>query len=170
MKIALILIAVFLAVPAFAQTPPVASTASCGPENDSFKVKLDDSQHTLVQPDPGKARVYFLQDAGTGATLGYPTVKLAIDGTWVGANHGNSYFSVSVDPGEHHMCVTLQSSLVAHRIELAHFTAEADQVYYYRTRLILSRGIELLEFNAIDSDQGKYLVATFPLSLSTPKR
>ncbi len=97
-------------------------------------------------------------------------MKFAIDGAWVGANHGNSYFSVSVEPGEHHVCVTLQSSLVAQRVELAHFTAEADKVYYYRTRLIMSRSVELLELNSIDSDQGKYLIASFPLSLSSPKK
>jgi hypothetical protein len=168
MKVALI--ALLFAAPAFAQAPPAASTVACGPENVSFKVKLDDSQHTLVQPDPGKALVYFLQDAGTGITLGYPTVKLAIDGAWVGANHGNSYFSVSVEPGEHHVCVMLQSSLVAQRVELAHFTAEADKIYYYRTRLIMSRSVEMLELTPIDSDQGKYLIASFPLSLSGPKK
>jgi hypothetical protein len=167
MKVALI--ALLFAASAFAQTLP-ASTAACGPENVSFKVKLDDSQHTPAQPDPGKAQVYFLQDAGTPITLGYPTVKLAIDGAWVGANHGDSYFSVSVEPGEHHVCVTLQSSLVAQRVELAHFTAEPDKVYYYRTRLILSRGVELLELSSIDGDQGRYLIATFPLSLSIPKK
>jgi hypothetical protein len=168
MKVALI--ALLLAAPAFSQAPPAASTAGCGPANVSFKVKLDDPHHTLAQPEPGKAQVYFFQDAGTPITLGYPTVKFAIDGAWVGANHGNSYFSVSVEPGEHHVCVTLQSSLVAQRVELAHFTAEADKVYYYRTRLIMSRSVELLELNSIDSDQGKYLSASFPLSLSSPKK
>jgi len=159
-----------LAASAFAQVPPAASSAACGPENVSFKVKLDESQHTLSQPDPGKARVYFFHDAGTGSTLGYPTVKLALDGAWVGANHGNSYFSVSVEPGERHVCVTLQSSLVAQRVELSHFTAEADKIYYYRTRLVVSRSVELLELDPIDSDQGKYLIASFPLSASTPKK
>jgi hypothetical protein len=125
---------------------------------------------TLAQPDPGKARVYFFQDAGTSHTLGYPTVKLAIDGAWVGANHGNSYFSVSVEPGEHHVCVTLQSSLVAQRVELTHFTAEAEKVYHYRTRLVMSRTVELLDLDPIDSDQGKYLIASFPLSVSNPKK
>jgi hypothetical protein len=163
------LIAVFFAAPAFAQAPPVAPTAACGPEG-GFAVKLDESLHTPAQPDPGKARLYFLQDAGTSHTLGYPTVKVAMDGTWAGANHGNSYFSVSVEPGEHHVCVTLQSSLVADRMDLAHFTAEADKVYYYRTRLIVSRSVELLEGNPIDSDQGKYLIASFPLSVSSPKK
>jgi hypothetical protein len=168
MRIALVTL--LFAASAFPQVPPSASTATCGPENVSFKVKLDESQHTLAQPDPGKARVYFFQDAGTSHTLGYPTVKLAIDGAWVGANHGNSYFSVSVEPGEHHMCVTLQSSLVAQRMELAHFTAEAEKIYYYRTRLVMSRTVELLELDPIDSDQGKYLIASFPLSVSNPKK
>jgi hypothetical protein len=93
-----------------------------------------------------------------------------LDGTWAGANHGNSYFSVSVDPGEHHVCVTLQSSLVAQRVELAHFTAVADTAYYYRTRLVMSRSMELLELEPIDNDQGKYLVASFALAVSNPKK
>lgn len=161
-----------LAATALAQVPN-PSTAACGPENVSFKVSLK-SQHSVEQPEPGKARVYFIHDSGTegviGGTLGYPTVKVAMDGAWLGANHANSYFSVSAEPGEHHLCVTLQSSLVLQRVELAHFTAAADAVYYFRTRLLLSRGIELLQLDAIDSDQGKYLVATFPLSVSSPKK
>ena len=31
-----------------------------------------------------------------------------IDGAWTGASHGNSYFSVSVDPGVRHVCVATQ--------------------------------------------------------------
>jgi len=144
--------------------------AACGPQNVSFKVNLNESQHALTQPQPGKALVYFIHDAGTGLGLGYPTIKVALDGQPVGANHVNSYFSVSIDPGEHHVCVSLQSSLVAQRVELAHFTASADQIYYYRTRLLLSRGLELLQLEPIDSDQGKYLITFFPLSISSPKK
>jgi hypothetical protein len=147
-----------------------AVPAPCPSENISFKVKLDDSQHTLAQPEPGKAQVYFIHDAGTNSQLGYPTVKLAIDGVWIGANHGNSYLSASVAPGDHHVCVNLQSTLVAQRVEMAHFTAEAAKVYYYRTRLVMSRTVELLELAPLDSDQGTYLIASFPLSVSTPKK
>jgi hypothetical protein len=64
----------------------------------------------------------------------------------------------------------LQSSLFAQRVELAHFTAEAEKVYYYRTRLVLSRSVELFELDPMDSDQGRYLVATFPLSVSSLKK
>jgi hypothetical protein len=159
-------LAILLCSSALSQVAPPA----CGPENVTFKVKTEESQHTLAPPDPGKARVYFIHDAGSNWTTGYPTVKIAMDGTWAGANHGNSYFSVSVDPGEHHVCVTLQSSLVAQRLELAHFSAEADKIYYYRTRLVVSRNVELLELDPIDDDQGKYLTGVFPLAVSTSKK
>jgi hypothetical protein len=163
-------VVILFAASALAQVPPPPAPAACGPNNISFKVKTDNSQHTLAQLDPGKARAYFIHDAGTGATVGYPTVKIGMDGTWLGANHGNSYFSVSVEPGQHHLCVTLQSSLYGQRVELAHFTAEAGRVYYYRTRLVTSRSVELLELGPADNDQGQYLVGTFPLSISTPKK
>src|ERR1700753_3007684 len=136
----------------------------CGGGSANFKVKLDDSQHAPAQPAPGKALVYFIHDAGTSVVLAYPTTKLAVDGAWAGANHSNSYFSISVDPGEHHVCATLQSSLVGNRAEFAHFQAEAGKVYYYRTRLVMSREVELLDLDLIDSDEGRYLIQSYPLS------
>jgi hypothetical protein len=169
MKIALATL--LLVASAFGQAPPpTVSTAACGPQKVSFSVKLDESPHTPAQPEPGKALVYFFHDAGTSMTVGYPTVKIGMDGAWVGANHGNSYFSVSVEPGEHHMCATLQSSLVAQRVELVHFTAEPGKAYYYRTRLPVSRSVELLELDPIDNDQGRYLIAFFPVAVSHPKK
>lgn len=68
------------------------------------------------------------------------------------------------------MCATLQSSLVEDRVELAHFLAEAGKVYYYRTRLVLSGSVELLELESIDSDQGQYLLGSYPLSISKLKK
>lgn len=159
-----------LSASAFTQVTPAVSIAACGPANVSFKVKLDQSHRPLAQPEPGKALVYFLHDAGTNQVAAYPTVKFAIDGTWAGADHGNSYFSASVNPGEHHVCVTLQSSVVAPRLELAHFTAEPEKIYYYRTRLVVSRSVELLELEPIDSDQAAYLISSFPLSTAIPKK
>src|ERR1035437_9266379 len=120
MKVAMV--ALLFAASALAQGPSAVAGVACGSENVSFKVKLDDTQHTPSQPEPGKARIYFIHESGAPWQLGYPTSKEGIGGTWGGANHGNSYFSVSVAPGEHHLCATLQSSLVDQRVELAHFT------------------------------------------------
>lgn len=163
MKIALI--AYLFTASALAQGQQAFVPRVCGSGNVNFKVKLDYGLHSVAQPEPGKALVYFIHDAGTDVLLAYPTTKMAMDGAWVGANHGNSYFSISVDPGEHHLCTALQSSIVEDRSEFAHFTADAGKVYYYRTRLVMSRAVELLELDAIDSDQGHYLIASYPLSV-----
>jgi hypothetical protein len=168
MKIALI--AMLFASAAFAQGPSPGVASACGPGNVSFKVKLSDTPAAPAHAGAGKALVYFIHDAGTSAVLAYPTTKIGVDGAWVGADHSNSYFSVSVDPGEHHVCATLQSSFVDDRAEFAHFQAEAGKVYYYRTRLVLSRSVEILELEPIDSDEGKYLVAFYPLSVSQAKK
>ncbi len=161
-----------LAASALAQVSSRSPTSACGQQNVSFRVKLGDTQDTVAQPGAGKALVYFIHEAGTSITVGYPTVKIAMDGAWLGANHGNSYFPVTVDPGEHHLCVSLQSSLVAPRVELAHFTAESGTIYYYRTRLFVSsRGaLELLDLEPIDSDQGNYLVRSLAVAASKPKK
>lgn len=148
---------------------PVAGTSpACGPAHVSFKVKLDDSQHTLLPPEPGKARIYFIHEVGIAKPIiGYPTSTFAIDGVWMGADHGDSYFSASLDPGEHHLCATLHSSVVDD-VELTHFVAEAGKTYFYRTRPAGS-GTELLELEPVDSDQGEYLIGHYPLSISKPK-
>ena len=143
MKTALILFC--LAATAFAQKPAGTVPVACGRNEVDFKVKLNDPAVAVAQPAPGKALVYFIHDAGSGMVLAYPTMKMGVDGAWVGANHGNSWFSVNLDPGEHHVCATLQSSLVADRAEFVHFRAEAGQVYYYRTRLVMSKEVELLQ-------------------------
>ena len=159
----------FLSVSALAQNPYL-HPAACGPANIGFKVKLDGSQHDHLQAEPGKARVYFIHDAGDGGVIGYPTMKIGMDGVWLGANHASSYFSASVTPGEHHVCATLQSSLAQDRTELLHFQAEAGKVYFFRTRLIVSRQVQLMELEPLDSDQGLYLTATYPLSISEARK
>jgi hypothetical protein len=154
------LIALLFAASAVAQAQTVAA-AACGPKDAGFDVKLDKSQHALAQPEPGKARVYFIQE-----TAGLKVV-FWMDGAWVGANRHDSYFSVSVEPGEHHACVNVQS-IFGHPVGLAHFTAEAGKIYYFNARVIDTRDDAFLFFGAEDSDQAKYQIASFPLSVSTP--
>jgi hypothetical protein len=167
MKIALVV--QLFAASALAQSPSDSLPAACGEGNVSFKVKLGDKGSLSAQPEPGKALVYFIHDAGASKFVPYPTTKFGVDGAWVGADHGNSYFAVSVAPGEHHLCATLQSSFVNYSEEFALLTAEPGKVYYYRTRLFLSERVTYLELNSVDSDQGRNLIASYPLSVSTPK-
>jgi len=165
------LVLMFLAVSAVAQDKPaVVAAAACGRNDISFDVKRDQTQHALAQPEPGKARIYFVQDLGqTHCIVHCVTVKIGLDGAWVGANQDNSYFSVSVEPGEHHVCANPQSRELRHLVGLAHFTAEVGKTYYLRTRLFGDQSQQLIDFGPIDSDQAGYFVASYPLSVSQPK-
>ncbi len=175
MRTALVLILlILLTTAAFAQDPAAVSAAeaACGPKGVNFDVRNDNSQHTVAQPGAGKALVYVIQDIGTVMCFGNcVTVKVALDGAWVGANRHNSYFSFAVDPGERHLCAKWQSH--SGFVSLVHFTAEAGKVYYFRTSEIVgagSRSQAVFYLDPIDSDLGKFFVASYPLSVSHPKK
>ncbi len=157
---------VILCLPLFAQTPsrlPVVPLAACGQTRVSMAVKLDDSQHAVAHPEPGKALIYFIQDTGQAANLVYPTTKIGIDGTWVGANKRDSWFAVAVDPGEHHLCAVIQSSFVGSEAELAHLTVEPGNIYYFRTRIIFAeKTAEYFSLAPVDSDEAKFQIALYP--------
>ncbi|MGD0731586.1 MAG: DUF2846 domain-containing protein [Terracidiphilus sp.] len=166
-----VLITLVLAASAFAQAQSPALPAACGPENVSFKVSLDDTQHAVKQPEPGKATVYFIQDKGPqsfgiGAVV---TGRIGLDGAWVGSNRNNSYFFVSIDPGEHHLCADAHYAY-ERRVEVAHFTAEAGKVYYFRARASVTPAGLVVSFDPADSDEAKYLIASFPLGVSQPRK
>ena len=166
-----ILAVVLLTASALAQEASVV-TAACGPKVD-FEVQRDESQHSLASPEPGKARVYFIQDMGVVICLGTClTTRIGLDGAWIGAEQHNSYFSVSVEPGAHHACVNRQSRFARanQMVALAHFTAEAGKVYYFRTRTFGEKSEAFLDLDPIDADQGQYLIARYPLSVSHPKQ
>ena len=102
MRTALLLF--LLASPALAQTKSsiAAPPSSCGPTNVQFDVKRDPSA-APAELDPSKALIYLIGSFGDG------TIRMGLDGTWIGANSGNSHFSFSVPPGEHHLCANVQS-------------------------------------------------------------
>ena len=164
----IIVLAMLLTVSAFAQTSPAAATAACGPEDVTFKVKLDESQHALSQPEPGKALIYFIQEKGSDTFA--VTTGIGLDGAWVGANKNSSYFAVSAEPGVHHVCASMRS-FRGNAVGLAHFTAEAGTVYYFSARVTYGEEAKPYFFlGAADSDQAKYQIASFPLSISNLKK
>jgi hypothetical protein len=161
MKVALVLL--FASV-AFAALPP-----SCGAADAKFEVKTDGVQNSPAQPAAGKALLYFVEDdSGFGSTP-KPTTREGIDGAWVGATHGNSFYSLSVDPGEHHLCASWQTAVIVrqgHQTAVAHFTAEAGGVYYFRVKNTweLSLGTAGIALAPLDSDEGAFLASKFSLS------
>src|ERR1700677_2742087 len=112
MRSVLALLLFALNTAAFAQDPAAiaAAEAACGPKEVSFDVKNENSQHSVGHPETGKALVYVSQDMGRAKCIGCPTTStIALDGTWMGANHRSSNFSFAVDPANHHLCPAGQS-------------------------------------------------------------
>jgi hypothetical protein len=168
----IIILVLLSAAFAFGQDQSTDIEVACGPKDVSLAVKPDDSRHTVTQPEPGKALIYFVQETGSATCLLGPCVtRIGLDGTWVGAFKHNSYFSVSVDPGEHHACMNVQSPTPLGKLTaFAHVTVEAGKVYYMGTRAFVRTGTTRLEIEPIDSDQAKHLIASSPLSVSHSKQ
>jgi len=166
MKSILIALAFTASISASAGATSPNLPATCGAKGASFDVKLEHSGHTLAQPQPGKAMVYFIQNLGPHNYIA--VINVGLDGEWVGANKDNSYFSVDVDPGEHHACENVKShfSTYGQLVELAHFTAEAGKTYYFKADLSFGQNEPTLQLEAIDSDEGQHLISSYPLSVS----
>jgi hypothetical protein len=65
------------------------------------------------------------------------------------------------------MCSILSSKLLRITPEFMHFTAEAGNVYYFRERIAAQF---LLLIDPMDSDEARYLIDRYPLSMSQPKK
>lgn len=164
----------FLVPLATAQTVSPVAAGGCGPAGVHFEVKTE-KQHPLVRPENGKALVYLIQDDTQFQSRPRPTTRIGIDGTWVGATKSNSYFHVSVDPGEHDLCSNWQSFVgfnKGHTAAAVRFKAEAGQTYYFLVRNSwvseLQKPAEI-ELKPVNGAEGQLLASKFSLSISHPK-
>jgi hypothetical protein len=156
-------------------TPPVP--AACGDMRAKFEVKPSKNAQT-AQLETGKALVYFVEeDTNTQWVTHTGRSRIGIDGKWMGATYGSSYFSFPVDPGVHHLCATTQIGIATNDVvtALAHFTAEAGSVYDFEVKNISMRDTSIIYSDdatllPIDIDEGKYLTSWFPLVESHQKK
>jgi hypothetical protein len=174
MKTAVVILA--FAISAFAQQPPPSAGlhVACGSLGATFKTATSAAQPPS-QPETGQALVYVVEDFPKfGEAIGAPTIKVGLDGNWVGATHGASYLFFTVDPGEHHLCINWQSSLgrLSKLVSFARLMAEPGKTYYFRSRAIYSSYASnmYLDLDAIDPDEGEYLVASSQLSSERAKK
>jgi hypothetical protein len=169
------LAAIFFAQSAAAQkSPQPVDPNSCGPESSEFTVLRDDTQPAPTDPEPGKALVFVVDDyKGALEAAGTPTIRIGLDGNWVGANRGKSYIYFSVEPGEHRLCAAGQRSdkALANQRTQAHFTAEPGKLYYFRVDTLARSGSEsTLELHPLEPQEAKYLVADSNHTVFRPKK
>jgi hypothetical protein len=172
MKTVLVLVLFAACAVAQDQSAIAAAEAGCGSKDARFDAKEDATQHPVPQPESGRALVYVVQELGEVQCKGCALTRVGVDGNWVGANQGSSYFFFRVDPGEHHLCVNWQSRLEwrSRAFALANFTAEPGKTYYFRTRLFATRTDYVFDLDLVNTDQGKFLVASSAFSVSHVKK
>ncbi len=161
-----LLLIIFLgAMPALTQDDAAAArtAAGCGPSEQMFNVQTTDQKHPMGKPEQGKALVYFFVDVLTA-----PTMRVGVDGTWMGANNGKSYFFFQVSPGEHNICTDWQSGTFkksSERVGAAmRLTAEAGKTYYIQ--LIFNFSHLKLE----DDAEGHFLIGSSLFATSQLKK
>jgi len=152
---------------------------ACGNDGTTFDVKTTKGQPPPAPPGAESAQIVFIEefDPSPGFCIGCEvTTRVGVDGKWVGANHGNSYFAYTVAPGEHHVCADWQSALgrLRQKVGLASLNAEAGKVYYFgikvRIRQYESVTEQDLNVAALDEDEGKYRVKSSAVAAATAKK
>lgn len=170
------LVALVLPFPASAQKLSQAETAqmqqnvriaeaACGDSHVRFKVRRIKGPSDVSAPSPGSARVVVLE-SGLGYADEYfvpkgksrprnykklpqaftPTVRLGMDGQWMGALRGNDFITFTAPPGEHHLCVQFQNPGNAGTGStlpitfLSAMKADAGQTYYFQITYMMIQG------------------------------
>lgn len=158
------------------QAADAVATAGCGPNKVEFEVKKDKNQHVRGQVEPGKALVYVFGAETRDADIFYfgsVTVRLGIDGAWVGATQHQSYFFFPVEPGGHRMCAGWQAKLARYAKvrTAASFSVEAGEVYYFRVvSEVRQKRESAIKIEPLDAAEGQLLIANSGLSTSKTKK
>ncbi len=156
---------------------------ACGKDAVKFDVATQKDQPAPAAPVPGKAQLVFIetiQKENLAFCVGCDVVaRLGLDGAWVGANKGNSYFTYAVEPGEHHLCTNWESVLafLDKKVGVASFTAEPGRIYYFQVNILMrmvsidtAQMEQRLDLRQLSEDEGKYLVKISSLATSKPKK
>lgn len=166
------------ALPGFAQDQAKVAlvAAGCGPSEVQFHVKTDKRNHPAAQPEADKALVYVIQEERRdpeNTYIGAVTTRVGLDGAWVGANHGKSYFFFTVAPGEHNVCVNGKSIFVKiDNIGAAmNLTAETGKVYFFRATVEERKEHQpAVYLEPVDSAEGQFLISAAAYSTSSAKK
>lgn len=168
-----IFLVLLLAAPALGQSQAadLRTAAGCGPTKTRFDVKTNNKQHAVTQPESGKALVYVVMEERSdphAMQIGHVTTRVGLDGNWVGANHGRSYVSFAVEPGEHRLCTDWQSSVKAVQKlnAAADLIAEAGKTYFYHMEVTIpwKEHAAQARLKAVDEAEGLLLVSESALS------
>lgn len=150
--------------------------AACGDPSAKFTVRPGALIQPTVPIGKDEARVYILDDTvipfQPGQHLsGAATIKVGLNGQWIGATKGRSYIELPVQAGENHVCGRVQRTryrwpagcFLVGNTALLRLHVVAGQTYYARAKAyhIDLEDSEVCAFNldTVNPDEGKLLLA-----------
>ena len=181
MKINFLLLLIALSVLSSRQAWAGKLPDACGDDKVKFDIKLQKGPPVPSAPAEGKAQIFFVESSQKPMALGCMGrcgnfTKYGVDGAWVGATKDNSYFLLSLDPGEHHLCALQGKQIYAEAL-----TVEMGKAYYFQVNYN-AEGTQYgdsqhpnyqikshVDFSLLSEDKGKYLVKVSDLSTTTMK-
>lgn len=165
MAVSLFCMAFFLGTHLSAAALPDA----CGDDHAHFDVKTVKDAPAPAPPEAGKAQIVFIERIDAPGCLGCHDFapRIGVDGSWVGATRGDSYFVLDVAPGAHSVCADWKSLSAApgKHIGVASFTAEPGQTYFFEAKIMAApegpsnppsvRTDWVLNLKQLDNDKGQ---------------
>jgi len=142
----------------------------CGDDAVNYDAKLEKDAPAFTPPASGKAMIVFVETM-PGEQRTQTTTRFGVDGAWVGATKGDSYFTLTVEPGEHNLCASMQSAQSRMKKAFTHaasLTAEAGKVYYFEAQITIVP-LPSLDFSQLPEAEGKYRVKAWKFATSKPK-
>jgi hypothetical protein len=182
-----------------AVVPALAKTVlpdACGDIKTKFEISEKKDQPPPAGPEDGKALLVFVGTVPTSHFASLPPIRYGLDGQWAGATKEKSYFTVSVSPGQHHLCAATHGNMGPHLKAAVPLdvTVEAGKTYYFEAQAVVTRGSAPMmvgggapgqpppmlvgtgtpgsasfSFVPLTEAEGKYRVKAWNLSVSTPK-
>lgn len=154
---------------------------ACGDDHAHFDVKTDKNAQAPALPAAGKAQVVVIERIDAPGCLGCHEFapRIAVDGSWVGATRGDSYFAFDVDPGAHSVCADWKSLSAApgKHIGVASFSAEPGQTYFFQAKIMAApegpsnppsvRTRWVLVLTQLSNDKGEYRMKNSALATAT---
>ena len=147
-----------------------AAMMSCGPPSERVAVHLGSGASRSTSTNPAMATIYFTA-VSTGRLWPNPTIRIAMDGSWIGALKQNSYTQLEVTPGPHHFCVRIPGIFRLEPASLYGLNTRPGDSYYF---VVDDRNsnefqpIDTISLNRIDSDEGHLLVTQARRATSSP--
>ncbi len=145
--------------------------AACGGPAIKFLVQANPITGVLPPVVAGQARIVIFEYMGNSFMpvkdlkrhyLFGPTIRIGLDGKWIGATKGRSYIAFSVAPGEHHLCAQWQPGHgdPSGTIALAPVEVTAGKTYMRTVSFRPGAFYSVLDLLPVDLDEENLLLHT----------